>query len=118
MKSLTAEWVSKATEDYSVAAGLARRKILPANSICFHCHQCAEKLLKALLQEAGIPFGKTHDLEVLMRQACVPWPAVTSLHADFVLLNDYAVATGILVSTPLHGSPGMPSRLCAGSAVS
>lgn len=29
---------------------------------CFHAQQCAEKYLKARLQEAGIHFAKTHNL--------------------------------------------------------
>lgn len=33
--------------------------------VCFHCQQCVEKLLKAVLCEAGIAFPKTHDLEDL-----------------------------------------------------
>jgi len=67
MRSLTGEWLDKAEEDYSVATGLLRRRNVPANSICFHSRQAAEKYLKGLLQEQGIRFGKTHDLEDLLR---------------------------------------------------
>ena len=42
MKSLTAEWLAKAEEDFSVAAGLARRRKVPADSICFHCQQAVQ----------------------------------------------------------------------------
>lgn len=34
--------------------------------ICFHCQQCAEKYLKALLILLQVPFPKTHDLRMLM----------------------------------------------------
>lgn len=33
--------------------------------VCFHCQQCDEKLMKAVLCEAGVSFPKTHDLEDL-----------------------------------------------------
>ena len=91
MKSLTAEWVAKGEEDYSVASGLLRRRKVPADSICFHSQQAAEKFFKAVLQERGIRFGKTHDLEGLPR-LCIPaFPQLTLLDGDAQLLNDYAV---------------------------
>jgi len=91
MKSLTAEWLAKAEEDYSVATGLLRRRKIPADSICFHSQQAAEKFLKAILQEHNIPFGKTHDLEGLLRLCTTVFPQLTLLAADAQLLNDYAV---------------------------
>ena len=67
MTPLTREWVGKAEEDFSVAVGLVRRRRVPAwNATCFHCQQCAEKYLKARLQEANIPFPKTHSLVALL----------------------------------------------------
>ena len=32
------------------------------DAVCFHCQQCAEKYLKARLQQDRIVFGKTHNL--------------------------------------------------------
>lgn len=32
----------------------------------FHCQQAAEKLLKAMLSEFGLPFARAHNLRVLM----------------------------------------------------
>jgi HEPN domain-containing protein len=91
MKGLTAEWLAKAEEDYSVAKGLVRRRKIPADSVCFHCQQAAEKYLKALLQERGVRFGRTHDLEGLLRLCAVAYPQLTLLVGDSQLLNDYAV---------------------------
>jgi HEPN domain-containing protein len=34
--------------------------------VCFHCQQCAEKYLKALLQENGAHVPRTHDLQDLL----------------------------------------------------
>lgn len=91
MKELTAEWLVKAEEDYSVATGLLRRCKVPADSICFHSQQAAEKFLKATLQEHAVRFGKTHDLEGLLRLCITVFPQLTLLVADAELLNDYAV---------------------------
>ena len=90
-KSLTAEWLDKAQEDYSVATGLLRRRKIPVSSICFHCQQAGEKYLKALLQERDVRFGRTHDLEELLRLAGGKAPRLLSLADDFRLLSDYSV---------------------------
>jgi HEPN domain-containing protein len=37
--------------------------------VCFHCQQCAEKYLKALLVFRGIAFPRTHDLVLLLNLA-------------------------------------------------
>ena len=91
MKRLTREWLCKAEEDYTVALGLLRRRRIPADSICFHCQQAAEKFLKAVLQKNAIRFGKTHDLESLARLAGKAAPSLLLLSDDLKLLSDYAV---------------------------
>ncbi len=62
MKPETTESVNKAEGDLSVAERemQAAKPILDA--VCFHAQQCAEKYLKALLEEHNIMFQKTHDL--------------------------------------------------------
>ena len=52
MKPAVAEWVSKAEGDF-VTAGreLRARKSPNYDAVCFHTQQCAEKYLKAILQE-------------------------------------------------------------------
>lgn len=91
MKQLTAEWLAKAEEDYSVGAGLLRRRKIPANSICFHCQQAGEKFLKAVLQEKVVRFGKTHDLEEILGLCVGEAPQFALLLDDVTLLGDYAV---------------------------
>ena len=61
MKELTAEWVSKADNDFEVARLARYRAEAPiSDAICFHSQQCAEKHLKAFLQEHRIRFPYTH----------------------------------------------------------
>jgi HEPN domain-containing protein len=63
---MTREWVRKAEEDYVVARRSSRGKTPLHDVVCFHCQQCAEKYLKALLVELGLPVPKTHDLDDLL----------------------------------------------------
>ncbi len=63
MKSATHEWVKKAEGDYRGALTLAQQAPPLHDLVCFHCQQCAEKYLKALLEELGIAVAKIHDLD-------------------------------------------------------
>jgi len=67
MKPLTREWIDKAEGDFATALREIRvRKSPNYDAVCFHAQQCAEKYLKAMLQEAEVPFGKTHHLIALL----------------------------------------------------
>jgi HEPN domain-containing protein len=65
MQRLTAEWVKKAEADHGLAEMLGHGSEGFYDQICFHCQQCAEKYLKALLQELGLPVPRTHNLLTL-----------------------------------------------------
>lgn len=67
MKPLSQEWVEKAEGDFTTAVReLRARKSPNFDAACFHAQQCAEKYLKARLQEAGIPFPRLHSLPALL----------------------------------------------------
>jgi HEPN domain-containing protein len=52
MTSQVAEWISKAEGDFLTAGReLRARKSPNYDAVCFHAQQCAEKYLKAVLQE-------------------------------------------------------------------
>jgi HEPN domain-containing protein len=62
-----ARWTEKAEHDFLAAeyamdlAGEGLTEI-----VSFHCQQCAEKYLKALLLYRGVTFPRTHDLRLLL----------------------------------------------------
>ena len=58
---------------------------------CFHCQQSAEKYLKALLIEQGIPFPKTHRLEDLLLLLLPHDASLKRLRRPLVTLTRYAV---------------------------
>ena len=67
MKLATVEWTTKAEGDFATAGRELRvRKSPNYDAVCFHCQQCAEKYLKAFLQEHNKQIPKIHNLMELM----------------------------------------------------
>jgi HEPN domain-containing protein len=62
----------------------------PFDTVCFHCHQAAEKYLKCLLTYLGIQAPRTHDLKALA--VLIPLEQRFPLRVEDLLeLNPYAV---------------------------
>ncbi len=66
MSEIVSEWIGKAEGDWNVA----RREIAVTenpnwDAVCFHAHQCVEKLLKGLLIAHKVVPPKTHNLLTL-----------------------------------------------------
>jgi HEPN domain-containing protein len=92
MTPLTCEWIDKAEGDYSVAKREIRVRTKPNyDAVCFHVQQCAEKYLKAILQEHAIPFAKTHDLVVLLDSVINVAPLLEPFRAPLDLITSFAV---------------------------
>lgn len=92
MQPLTTEWVHKAEGDLTTAQRELRARLNPNyDAACFHAQQCAEKYLKALLQEAQIPFGKTHNLSLLLDLLPERHSGLELLRPTLAILNAYAV---------------------------
>ena len=92
MNELTAEWVQKAEQDFSSADVLLHAGEVPLpDTACFHCQQCAEKYLKAYLQEHQIEFERRHNLMPLL-DLCVSLEAdFATIKSDLQTLDRYAV---------------------------
>ena len=92
MKPSTRDWVKKAESDYQLGVSLNRRRKIPVrDQICFLCQQSAEKYLKARMEEAGMRFPKTHDLQALVQMVSAVEPLWMALLPAAVRLTDYAV---------------------------
>ncbi|OHB76437.1 MAG: hypothetical protein A2Z34_05980 [Planctomycetes bacterium RBG_16_59_8] len=91
MKMLTTEWIGKAEEDFLVAQRELKTNPPAYDAVCFHSQQCVEKYLKAVLQEANVPFGKTHDLDVLLEQCKAFIPEIAALKRELLELSAFAV---------------------------
>jgi HEPN domain-containing protein len=92
MKPITLEWIDKAEGDFATAERELQVQQRPNfDAVCFHSQQCAEKYLKACLQEANVAFSKTHDLGTLL-DLCLPIePNWSSLRSIVDGLTTYAV---------------------------
>jgi HEPN domain-containing protein len=93
MTKLTREWVDKAENDLRAAQALHGADDHGHEVICFHCQQCAEKYVKAVLQEASVAIPRTHDLEELSLLVLPHHAEVRRFRRGLVLLSQFAVET-------------------------
>ena len=92
MKTITLEWLSKAEADWTMARREMRSRKDPSyDGVCFHSQQCAEKYLKARLEEDGIAFSKTHNLVALLALVLPVEPLWIALQPRLNALNTFAV---------------------------
>ncbi|MBI5351276.1 MAG: HEPN domain-containing protein [Chloroflexi bacterium] len=92
MNPAVAEWVEKAEGDFATAGReLRARKNPNYDAVCFHCQQCAEKYLKAVLQANNIRIPKIHYLLELLALDLKLDTSYEFLRADLETLEDYAV---------------------------
>jgi HEPN domain-containing protein len=93
MKRTTAEWIRKAEDDYQLAVKLGREKTPFRDQLCFHCQQAAQKYLKALLEEQGLPVPHTHILRDLLALLIPSYSALRPLQRGSKFLTRFAVGT-------------------------
>jgi len=92
MLPITEEWMEKAEGDWvSLNREITAQNRPNYDLVCFLCQQCAEKYLKARLQEAAIEFPKTHDLVLLLGLVVPIEPLWTALDQSMRILKNYAV---------------------------
>jgi HEPN domain-containing protein len=92
MKRSTRRWVERAEEDWEVALREARARKNPHyNLACNLAQQCAEKYLKARLEEAGISSRKTHNLEELLNEILSTEPTWKVFQSEAAYLSTFAV---------------------------
>jgi HEPN domain-containing protein/predicted nucleotidyltransferase len=91
-KEATRDWLDKADGDADSARVLAQSANPRWNVICFLAQQSAEKDVKALLQEHGVRFPRTHDLVALAALAAPLVPDLARLEPELDDLNECAVA--------------------------
>ncbi|MBI5816223.1 MAG: HEPN domain-containing protein [Nitrospinae bacterium] len=87
------EWIKKAESDLLTAGHMVKMgKKSPADTVCFHAQQCAEKYLKALLVWKGVEFSRTHNIAALVVAAKIKFtPPLAKLDQD--RLTEYATVT-------------------------
>ncbi len=88
-----AQWLAKARSDWTTVEILLASGHAPPETVCFHCQQYVEKLLKAVLTREGIEAPKTHDLRRLIQLVGPSVPGLLSLVDAADGLTVYGVQT-------------------------
>lgn len=91
MKKTSGEWVKKAEADHIIAKQSSKNKKRLHDGVCYHCQQCAEKYLKALVDEQGMTVPRTHELEDLLSLLLPHYPSIRSLRRGLAFLTNFAV---------------------------
>jgi HEPN domain-containing protein len=86
------EWVIKSQNDLKSAEILFRENG-PTDSLCFHCHQAVEKILKGFLVFNKKEFPKVHDLIHLLNLCKKLDKNLEKLEKDVSFLNRYYIET-------------------------
>ena len=88
---LVKEWLSKAEHDLGMAQLALEHKGEYTDSICFHCQQYVEKILKGYLTCLDIDFSKSHNLVYLVDMIAAREKVNADLYSIAELLDDYAI---------------------------
>jgi len=88
------DWLLKAGNDLKAAKAIFEYyEEPPTDTICYHCHQVAEKTLKGYLIFQEITFHKIHDLIALLNLCLVKDKTLDILREDIEILNQYYIET-------------------------
>ncbi|MCH8120256.1 MAG: HEPN domain-containing protein [Planctomycetes bacterium] len=92
-RELVRQWKEKAQNDWTAVGILLASEQCPAETVCFHCQQFVEKLLKAFLTQYDIESPKTHDLRRLIQLAESYVPELSRLSDESDKLTVHGVET-------------------------
>jgi HEPN domain-containing protein len=109
------EWLRLAGGDAVVAH--ARLPGAPLELFCFHAQQAAEKALKAVLLHLGIPFPRTHDLDLLLDLLEAHGILLPPEIREAGFLSQYAVQTRYPLSGPPVTTEHLTRALATADAV-
>lgn len=118
MKRFSSEfeaWLKYADDDLAAAEHLFSVELY--NLVCFHCHQAAEKTLKAFLISHGINPPRTHKLVTLLYMCTPKKPELEDLENDVIALDMYYIPTRY-PNAPISILPdGLPNKKDAQNAL-
>ena len=86
------DWLLKAENDLKAAVAIFEYyENPPTDTICYHCHQVAEKLLKGFLVSQEVAFRKIHDLIALLNLCLSKDNSLNNFREDLEILNQYYI---------------------------
>jgi len=99
------DWLLKAENDLQAAIAIFEYyEHPPTDTICYHCHQVAEKSLKSFLIFQEVTFHKIHDLIALLNFCLPKDKTLNLLRDDLEVLNQYYTETKYPPDMPIDYS--------------
>lgn len=99
--SLADQWAAKAENDLRNAVIVVHENSPPTDTVCFHCHQTAEKYLKAYLIHRRSPLKRVHDLRFLLNMCIDLDASFAKLTEAIEVLNSYYIETRYPMDMPI-----------------
>lgn len=90
-KDLIREWLKKSEHDIGTAKVTFENIPEYSDTICFHCQQAVEKVLKAYCLNLGIHIIQTHDLAFLLDKISEKEKVDENIYQICEIINDYSV---------------------------
>jgi HEPN domain-containing protein len=84
-------WIEKAKNDLLNADNNLASEQVPYDTVCFHCQQAAEKLLKGFLVSHNKEYPITHNLFVILENILEYDSSAEYLRESLAILNPYSV---------------------------
>lgn len=91
ISNLYRRWLEFAADDLAAAKHLLSLYPLRLEIICYHCEQCAEKMLKAFLLTYEEEAPRIHDLGELCRRCALKNEGFDGIAEDCIKLTPYGV---------------------------
>jgi len=85
------QWLAKAKNDLLNADNNLKADNIPFDTVCFHCQQASEKLLKAYLVGNNQSYPLTHDLFLILEKILPMDKDAENLRDSLAILMPYAV---------------------------
>ncbi len=85
------QWLAKARNDLLNVDNNLKAQEVPFDTVCFHCQQAAEKLLKAYLAGNRQSYPVTHDLFLILEKILPLRGDAEQLRDALAILMPYAV---------------------------
>ncbi|MCP4253121.1 MAG: HEPN domain-containing protein [Candidatus Scalindua sp.] len=85
------QWIAKARNDLLNVDNNLKAEEIPFDTVCFHCQQAAEKLLKAYLVANDNSYPISHDLILILEKVLLLNTSAEVLRNNLALLMPYAV---------------------------
>jgi HEPN domain-containing protein len=102
-KKLASEWFEKGNHDLEDARRLFNAGGYP-DTICFHCHQAAEKYLKGFLVLNNKKFRRIHDLVIFLEDCSKINKEFKEVLDECKKLNKYYIESRYPIETPVSYS--------------